>query len=187
MRSAITCLATSLILLSLATQLAVGFTINIGSQITSSSSAASQDPALLFNFKTQKAWIFWSQDPASNMTIMYRIYDPSCLQSACLLPSATQTLDGKIWVFWVSTRTGNNDIFYKVFNGTTWTSDTQFTTSPGNDIHASPVATQDGGLSVAWASDQGCTGSTCISNIFLRKYDGTAWLPSQQVTFTGRD
>ncbi|TMI24888.1 hypothetical protein E6H36_07785 [Candidatus Bathyarchaeota archaeon] len=202
MRPAISCLATSLILLSIGAQLVVGFTVNIGSQITSSSSVASQDPALLFNFKTQKAWIFWSQDPAGNMTIFYRIYDPSCLQSACLLPpmvrlssdthnnflpSATQTLDGKIWVFWVSTRTGNNDIFYKVFNGTTWTSDTQFTASPGNDIHASPIATQDGGLSVAWASDQGCSGSTCISNIFLRKYDGTAWQPAQQVTFSGRD
>ena len=202
MRPAITCLAIALVTLSLGAQLALGFIINYGSQITSSSGAASQDPALLYNFKTQKAWIFWSQDPALNMTIYYRIIDPSCLQSACLLPpsvrltqdthsnylpSATQTLDGKIWVFWVSTRTGNDDIFYKVYNGTTWTNDTRFTFSPGNDIHPSAIGTQDGGLSVAWASDQGCSGSTCVSNIFLQKYNGTAWLPAQQKTSSGRD
>ena len=136
------------------------------------------------------------------MSIFYRIIDPSCLQNGCLLPpavkltqdthsnflpSATQTLDGRIWVFWVSTRTGNDNIFFKIYNGTAWTSDTQFTATTGNNIHPSALQTQDGQLSVAWASDQGCSGTNCVSNIFLSRYNGTAWQPSRQMTFTGRD
>jgi hypothetical protein len=191
-----------IITLSLGPSIAWGFTVNIGSQITSSTSASSKDPNLLYNSKTQKAWVFFVQDPASNLTIFYRIYDPSCLQSACLLPPATrlttdthanflpsaaQSINGSIWVFWVSTRTGNNDIFYKLYNGTGWTSDIQFTTYIGNDIRPSVISTLDGGLLVAWASGMGCAGSTCVTNIFLRKYNGTAWLPVQQATFSGRD
>jgi len=198
--------ATSILIitLSMSASIAWGFTVNIGSQITSSSSASGTDPTLLYNSKTLKAWVFWAQDPASNFTLFYRIYDPSCLQSACLLPPATrlttdahanflpfaaQSLNGSIWVFWVSTRTGNNDIFYKVYNGTGWTGDIQFTTYTGNDIRPSVVGTQDGGLLVAWASGMVCasSNSTCITNIFIRKYDGTAWLPAQQATFSGRD
>jgi hypothetical protein len=201
-RASVTAILT--IILSLGASTAWGFMVNIGSQMTSSSSSSSGDPALLYNFKTSKAWVFWDQDPASNLTIFYRIYDPSCLQSACLLPpatrlttdshanflpSASQSLNGSIWVFWVSTRTGNNAVFYKVYNGTAWTSDIQFTTYIGNNIRPSVISTQDGGLLVAWASGLGCasSNSTCITNIFLRKYDGTVWLPAQQATFSGRD
>src|SRR3989442_7100610 len=123
--------ATSILIitLSMSASIAWGFTINIGSQITSSSSASGTDPTLLYNSKTLKAWVFWAQDPPSNFTLFYRIYDPSCLQSACFLPPATklttdahanflpidaQSLNRSIWGFCVYSPTDNNDILYRV-------------------------------------------------------------------------
>ncbi len=193
--------AVMLILVSLGVQAASAVTWSNGSQITSSPTVTSQYPSLLYNFKTFKSWVFWASNQLVNFSIYYRIYDPACLQSACLLPpvarlsldshqnimpSSAQTLDGNIWVFWVSDRTGNNDVFYKVFNGTSWTQDSRFTTWIGNDVHPSVLATLDGSLWVAWASDMACSASPCLSNVFLRKFNGT-WSTIQQVTFSGRD
>jgi hypothetical protein len=192
-----------IVFVSTESQLVTAVSWTNGSQITSGNLGSNQFPSLLLNSKTQKAWVFYSSNKLGNFDIYYRIYDPGCLQNACFIPtenrltfdplhnnilsSATQTTDGKVWVFFTSDRPGANNVYYKTYNGTAWTGDIRFTNMTGNHLNPAAVATMDGGLWVTWASNLACTASPCASNLYLRKFNGTAWSSLQQITFSGRD
>lgn len=187
------------------------YTIAQGSQITADNNNPSMNPAVMFYRQNNTAWTFWSiQGINGNYDIYYRIMDPNCLQNACLLvfypahrltfgprdnqfSSATETADGKVWVFFSSDRNSLVSspkwaVYYKTFNGTAWSQDTPFTTWVGTDVHPSAQATNDGGIWVAWASNMTCPGvGGCISNIHLRRFNGTVWAPIQNVTHSGVD
>ena len=191
-------LSTSLVPLSSAA------TFVVGSQITSNNTQASADPSLMYYHENNTVWAFYNiQGQNGNFDIFYRILNPNCLQSACLLifypqhrltsgpgnsqfESATETADGTVWVFFGSDRTGSLGIYYKTFDGVAWSADSQFTTWNGLDTHPSALATSDGNLWVAWASSLTCLPG-CIGNIAVRIFNGTAWSPIQNVTSYGQD
>ncbi len=181
-----------------------------GSQITSNNTEQSVSPAVFYYRQNNTAWTFWStQGQDGNFDIYYRIMNPNCLQNACLLisypmhrltsgprnnefTSATETSDGKVWVFFASDRNSGQytriwDIFYKTFNGGSWSTDTQLTSWNGTNLHPSAVATSNGGLYVAWASDHNCSTNGCLFNIWLSSFDGNAWSAPQPLTSSGVD
>jgi hypothetical protein len=208
-------LVCSIVLLALAVSTipVVGtYALARGSQITSDVNN-DIDAALLYYHQNNTAWIFWSaQNPnvlVPTFDIYYRIMPLDCLSNACLtfpypihrltngpgnndFDSAAETADGRVWVFYSSDRYANSTrpfsgIFYRTFNRTAWsTTDTELTPWNATDQSPSAIATNDGGLLVAWSSSHGCTGS-CISNIWEDKYNGTAWQTPLQATSTGVD
>ncbi len=194
-----------LLALSIASS-AVAVTWTPGSQITSNNTVTSINPSFVYYRQNNTAWVFYStQAVGGNFDIYYRIMNPNCLQSACLLvsypqhrltfgpgnsefDSAAETRDGTVWVFFASDLAGYWGLYYKTFDGTAWSADSLLTTSPGLNTHPSALATSDGGLSVAYASSVTCSGVPgCLSNIALQTFNGTDWSTIQNVTSSGQD
>lgn len=124
------------------------------------------DPAAMRS-ADNRLWLFWVRSPSeSSHIIYYSIFDGSSWSSPASLtqasgleswhPAAAQTNDGKIWVVWDrGSDTVPADIYYKVYDGSTWSSDIQFTTHTDDDSGPSIAQDSQGTILTAWSSNRG--------------------------------
>jgi hypothetical protein len=118
--------------------------------------------------KDGKIWVTWSSFRTDNREIYYKTYDGTWSSETNLSqisnredssPSIMQTHDQTIYVFWCSdppTPTGTNDIYYKYStnNGASWSSPTQLTTDPYEDLWPSAKQARNHRVWVVWTSNR---------------------------------
>jgi len=141
-----------------------------------------------------KIWLVWSRQTApSNEDLFYKTYDgTSWSVDAQLttnnnldqLPSVIQAKDGNIWVFWSQYMpdTHTQICYTKSFDGSTWSSETQLTTDPKDNLDPSAFVEQDGTIRVFWQSKDQTLHSTFDLFYSISLDNGTTW--SSPIQFT---
>jgi hypothetical protein len=86
---------------------------------------------------------------------------------------------GRIWCVYSEQKrieTGNFDLYGRYFDGKTWSSEEQLTTSPFPDIFHRMIAARDGTIYLVWMGYRaGPKGGTPQSDILMRVLSGDGW------------
>ncbi len=142
-----------------------------------------------------RIWVVWHSYKTGNPEIFFRTYNESLVHpwspdiqltedpNVDFLPSIMEATDGKLWVIWSTNRTGNYEIFYKTSfdNGRTWSSDTQLTNDPSEDMFPSIIQLSTGDIWVVWDSDRP---DYLQTDLYYKTSsdNGTSWSPTTSLT-----
>jgi hypothetical protein len=88
---------------------------------------------------------------------------------------------GKVHVVWLNHEDGDTDVYYRQFDGVDWTPEQEISVDAGSELQMSPkVAVEGEVVHVVW-EDYG----DGDPDIFYRCFNGTDWLPMQEITNDG--
>jgi len=159
-----------------------------------SNSAVDTNPAII-QTSDNKIWVFWTSLRTGNYELFYKttINEGVSWSSETQLtndtrydasPALIQASDGKIWLVWMRrTDSTIQDIYYRTYNGTSWSTENQLTTSPDRDGTPSVTQAQDGKIWVFWSRFIPAE----HEHIFAKSYDGSTWSVETQLTLDGKE
>jgi len=153
-------------------------------------SAIDTNPAII-QTSDSKIWVFWAREiTPGNYELFYKTttnggiswssetrltndprYDAS--------PALIQASDGKIWLVWMrKTDSTIQDIYYRTYNGTSWSTENQLTSSADRDSTPSVTQARDGKIWVFWSRFIPAE----HEHIFAKSFDGSTWSSEMQLT-----
>jgi hypothetical protein len=137
-----------------------------------------------------RAWVFWSENRASNFDIFARVIDGSRPGEEVQIskgtgsdidPVAVTDATGKVWVAWQSWRSGVAGIYTAHQEGPGFSPPTEVSSSSKNEWHPAVAADRTGRVAVAWDSYRNGN-----SDVFARIWESNSWGQETPIAATPR-